>query len=298
MFFVLLQGIIILGSAKNMEENQKIKWHPGFYAGIEYELRKYKNALEYESEHVLSKEPIKLDLLVIKKREGIVINNSFGKMFRNYNVIEYKSPKDELTIDTLYKTIAYGCLYKCLSTSSNKVQANDITISMFRNGKPRKMFKELEKLGAKITKQYDGVYYLTGIINFPVQVVVMNELGDSGYEALKILRFMANESDIRKFIDNTSDCNDLDDKANIDAILQVSVSANYETYEKIRRETTMCEALRELMKDEIQKDVEQGVRKAVILARYDDGMELELIASKSNMSIDEVKRILSENGKL
>ncbi len=49
------------------------------------------------------------------------------------------------------------------------------------------------------------------------------------------------------------------DRNNVDTILQVSVSANFELYQKIRRDTTMCEALRELMKDEIEKDVNKGI---------------------------------------
>ena len=62
-----------------MEDNKKIKWHPGFYAGLEYELRKYRNILEYISEYVLSKEPIQMDLLVIKKNEDCDIDESFAK---------------------------------------------------------------------------------------------------------------------------------------------------------------------------------------------------------------------------
>ena len=47
-------------------------------------------------------------------------------------------------------------------------------------------------------------------------------------------------------------------KALVDAILQVSVSANRELYERIRRDDGMCQALRELMKDEIQEDMERS----------------------------------------
>lgn len=45
-----------------------------------------------------------------------------------------------------------------------------------------------------------------------------------------------------------------------DAVLQVSVSANQELYEEIRRNSVMCEALRELMKDEIKGAVEEATR--------------------------------------
>ncbi len=96
----------------------------------------------------------------------------------------------------------------------------------------------------------------------------------------------------------TNSVYDAYDKENIDAILQVSVSANYELFGKIRRETTMCEALRELMKDEIQKDIDEAVDAAVINARFDDGMSIEQIAEKSKVSIKNVKKILKDSGKL
>ncbi len=60
----------------------------------------------------------------------------------------------------------------------------------------------------------------------------------------------------------------------------------------------MCEALRELMKDEIQKDIDEAVDAAVINARFDDGMSIEQIAEKSKVSIKNVKKILKDSGKL
>ncbi len=64
----------------------------------------------------------------------------------------------------------------------------------------------------------------------------------------------------------------------------------------------MCEALRELMKDEIQADVEKAVEKTErdtkIKTRYEDGMSVELIAQKSNVSIDVVNSVLRDSGML
>ena len=45
------------------------------------------------------------------------------------------------------------------------------------------------------------------------------------------------------------------EKSDADAVLQVSMSANYELFEKVRRDNTMCEALRRLMKDEIEQEL-------------------------------------------
>ena len=49
------------------------------------------------------------------------------------------------------------------------------------------------------------------------------------------------------------------DKRNADAVLQVSVSANKDMYGEIRRsDPTMCDALRELFKDELEDAHESG----------------------------------------
>ena len=57
----------------------------------------------------MSKEPIRIDLLIIKEENAEkVMKNEIGHIMRKYNVLEYKGPGDELSIDTLYKTLGYA----------------------------------------------------------------------------------------------------------------------------------------------------------------------------------------------
>ena len=86
----------------------KIQWHPAFYAATGLELHEDMERLELKSEYNLSKEPIRIDLLIIKNDESIgKIKNEIGHIMRKYNVIEYKSPEDSMTIADFYKTICY-----------------------------------------------------------------------------------------------------------------------------------------------------------------------------------------------
>ncbi|MCI9142617.1 MAG: hypothetical protein HFH87_08355 [Lachnospiraceae bacterium] len=62
------------------------------------------------------------------------------------------------------------------------------------------------------------------------------------------------------------------DRNNADVVLQVSISANEDLYEKIRRDSGMCEALRRLMKDEIAEILAEETTKAKI-AGMEKGME-------------------------
>ena len=247
-----------------MDNIGNIKWHPGFYGSIEYIFKDYKNDLTYDREHELSKEPIKMDLLIIKKERDVLIDNPIGQIFRRYNIVEYKSPRDELSIDDLYKTIGYAGLYKGYGNTVDEIPADEMTISIFRHTYPRELFKSLKKISAKIEKKDFGIYYIYGIINIPLQIVVTKQLEKGRYEALRILAPDADEDEVRRFIEGTDDLTDKDDKINADAILQVSVSANQKLYDKITRgDGIMCEALKELLKDDIDKTVNQAVDKAV-----------------------------------
>lgn len=40
-----------------------------------------------------------MDLLIINKLVDVQIENEIGRIFKRYNVVEYKSPEDGLSID-------------------------------------------------------------------------------------------------------------------------------------------------------------------------------------------------------
>lgn len=107
------------------------QWHPGFVAAMQMEFADNREDLEFIQEHNLSKKPLQIDLLVIKNSKNIVIRNGIGKLFRRYNIIEYKSPDDEMGIDVFYKVNAYACLYKSSADKENLYHVDDITITLF-----------------------------------------------------------------------------------------------------------------------------------------------------------------------
>ena len=65
------------------------------------------------------------------------------------------------------------------------------------------------------------------------------------------------------------------DKDNVDAVMDASVAANRGVYEKIRGDDPfMCEALRELMKDEIAEREQKAALEADQKARQENSIEL------------------------
>ncbi len=61
-------------------------WHPAFCGATEWELKQNRDDLTFEAEHYLSKEPLRVDMLVIKKRSDARIINEIGKIFRQHNI--------------------------------------------------------------------------------------------------------------------------------------------------------------------------------------------------------------------
>ena len=103
------ETIIAQKTKKSSSDNaKKIQWHPAFYAAAELELKENIEELDLISEYHLSKEPIRIDLLIIKEENADkVMKNEIGHIMRKYNVLEYKGPGDELSIDTLYNCLLY-----------------------------------------------------------------------------------------------------------------------------------------------------------------------------------------------
>ena len=241
----------------------KIQWHPGFYAGMEVEFQTYQVTMEREFQ--LTRGPLSIDLIIIKKLTDEKIDNQIGNIFRRYNIVEYKSPDDELSIDIFYKTQAYACLYKASGDSTNEIPADEVTVTLCRDTYPKGLLKELELSGFNITERFPGVYYISGKGFFPTQIIVSGALESADHAVLRILSNHAKEEDIKDFLNQTKTFTEQGARARADAILQVSASANFALYQKIyKEEPNMCQALYEIMKDDIDSRVQQGAEKTAV----------------------------------
>ncbi len=281
----------------------KLQWHPAFCAAAGLEFHEDIERLELKPEYNLSKEPIRIDLLIIKEGRTGQIKNEIGHIMRTYNVIEYKSPEDALTIDDFYKTIGYACLYKGYGEYVDAVPINELTISIFREARPEKMFLTLQRYGHKIEERYPGIYYVTEYLPIPAQIIVTQELEPGEHRSLKILSNHAKKEDVEEFLRKAEGMNTPRDRQNVEAVLQVSVRANDELYREIRRDANMCDALRELMKDDLEDARKMGEAKGkaegkimgeakIILKMNHSGMSPENIASITGKDLDEINAIL------
>lgn len=237
--------------------DDRIQWHPAFYAAAEIELRSNKEDLIFQQEYNLSKKPLQIDLLVIEKMRDIQIENEIGHIFRKYNVVEYKSPDDGLNIDDFFKTLGYAYLYKGMGEKVNQIPLEELSVSLFRENQPKRMLQQLKNIGCIIKKYADGIYYIQGAL-IPVQLVVTNELQGKEHVSLRVLSKKISEEAVLDFVNYMRGLLEAGEKERADAVLQVSVSVNRKLYDEMRRRSNMCEALRELMKDEIEEELSKA----------------------------------------
>lgn len=173
-------------------------------------------------------------------------------MFRTYNILEYKSPEDYLSIDDFYKVYGYACFYKSDVKKVDSIKAGDITISFFSKHYPRKMMKHLEEeRHLKIKWQEEGIYHISGDI-FPMQLIITSELS-------KEINFW-----LKNLTNDLKETNEMEDlvheyskhqKSKLhQSVMNIIVRANRELF---RRDHKMCEALIELMQDVMQDELEE-----------------------------------------
>lgn len=241
----------------------KLQWHPAFYAAAAMEFRENIDQIEMKPEYNLSNEPIRIDLLIVNHENDVPIKNEIGHLMRRYNIIEYKSPGDGLTIDDFYKGIGYACLYKGYGKTVDQIQAEELTVSFFRDTYPQELFQKLREIGYEIIQHYDGIYYVAGDILLSVQIIVTSQLKAETHSSMRILSRHAQSVDVEQFLYEAERAEQPWERAYVDAILQVSIRANPEIYEAVRRKSEMCEALEWLMKDVIDERVETAVQTAV-----------------------------------
>ena len=157
-------------------EETSTQWHLALKPAVDLEFAEERENLSYFKDFSLNQQALEIDLLIIKKEGNQPIKNEIGRLFRKYNVLEYKSPKDELNIDTFYKVEAYAALYKAYGEAVDGRKAEDITVSLIREAKPEGLFQYFRRHSIPVGNPYPGIYYVENGSFFPTQIIVTREL--------------------------------------------------------------------------------------------------------------------------
>jgi hypothetical protein len=153
-------------------ESTHIAWHPAFVEALQMELQAYQDVLEFHPEYQLTSEPLRIDCVIIKKAKDAVIKKNIAVIFREWNLLEYKSPDDYVSVADFYKVYGYACLY----ASFNKVPITSLTVSFVESHYPQKLLGHLEnERKYEVAQTSSGIYTVRGDI-LPIQVIDSRKL--------------------------------------------------------------------------------------------------------------------------
>ena len=270
-------------------KDDKIQWHPAFDAALQIELGDEAKYLEFESEHMLTKKPMQIDVLV-KNDKHVKIQKNIGRIFRQYNIIEYKSPKDDLNIDDFYKTYAYACIYKSDTEAVDRIQATELTISFVCYHYPRAMLNKLERdRFIAVEGVDDGIYYLLGDA-IPIQLIVVPALSkENNYWLNNLRNDLKSGGEIRRFIELYEENKN---SKLYQALADTIMRANWK---EVKEERKMCEALKELFADDLRESELKGRNAGKIEGAASKIVEQVIKKYKKGYSVEETAEMLEES---
>ncbi len=225
------------------------QWHPAFYAAVQVELEEEKELLTFTNEYQLGTKPREVDVLIIKKEADTPLHKNIGKIFRKYNLIEYKSPTDYLSMDDFYKGLAYVCLYKSDTGGANAIDIDEITLTFAVSRFPREVLKYLNRReGHTVEKVENGIYYVRGSL-VPIQIIVLNQLPAGKNLWLRVLTNNLREKNVARRM--LTEYETHRNNALYSSVLDVVVKANEKVFKQ--EDNNMCELLEQIINEKMEK---------------------------------------------
>ena len=226
-----------------------------FFAGIQIELEEESEYLIFENDHMLSTKPMQVDVLIIKNNSEKKIRKNIGQIFRKYNIIEYKSPEDYLSVDDFYKVQGYARFYKSDTIRVDVIKVEEITVSYVCSHYPRELMKHLGRIGTfNIEMKDPGIYYILGGM-FQMQVLITSELSE---ENNLWLRYLTNNIKNIKAVELLTRAYEKNVNNNLySSVMEIVVRANEEKFREVKK---MCQALKELFKEEFEEKLQEGFK--------------------------------------
>ena len=244
------------------------------------------------------------DFIVVKEDSIVDLGLEVFSFFRKYNIIEFKSPDDELSIFVLWKVVAYAGFF----IYRDRVPDDEITLTLIRAAKPIKLFKDLESRGAKIMDgsvdgPAKGIYTIENWDDhFPIQIIVSTELEGNEYAFFRTISKKPAVGDIKLIVEMADKETDPVIRQFLKEYLDKLSDMNKEIVEEAKgRDSEMKNAWMNIFEPEINEKVDTAVtiaradeRKTVYFTLVQDGdLTLERAAEKSGMSTDEFTRSMN-----
>ncbi|MCR5701712.1 MAG: hypothetical protein K6G76_06185 [Lachnospiraceae bacterium] len=229
-----------------MAKKWRSQYHPAFYDAViqmfELDGEKY----DYEKEYTLNTLPNYIDLVVVQKGSVNEHCNAISGIFRKYNIFEYKSPGQHLSVRVYQKTMGYVYHF----ASMKKCKTEDITVSFVREGKPEKLLEYFAQNDYNVTQYEAGIYHVTKVNHVDMQVIVTREL-DNRYIWLKVLTNKLTFSDAELLAEAAGKEKNEEGQRRINVVLDLVSSLNEN--KEWMKELIGMGAFRDLFKEEFEE---------------------------------------------
>jgi len=223
--------------------DDKVGWHQAFFEAIQVELDAYGDALQFENEYHLSREPLRVDVLIIKKLRDTPIRKNIAAMFRRHNIVEYKSPGDYVSVRTFHKVYAYARLY---ASEVKDTDIREITLTFVGSGHPRKLFSHLREVEEyTVEEMHPGIYTVSGGV-LPIQVIDIRRLPAEENLWLKGLGKKLSPARVLQLTDEAAR---QEKEARLGRYLYTVIKANAESFEEALKMGSAAVTIDKVLKD-------------------------------------------------
>ena len=281
-------------------------WHPAFLLAVQMELFDYRDSLEFKHEYQLTSEPLRIDLLVIKKPKNVTIDKNIARIFRSDNLFEYKSPTDYLAINDFLKVYAYANLYAAITPG---VDLADITITFVTNRYPRKLLHYLANVRRyTVNETSPGIYQVTGDF-VPIQIIESRKLPAEENLWLNSLRNDLQAENVGTILQQGKQ---FTQEMRVDAYMDIIHQANLNAFMEVKRMWSFTEfalegltengVLPKLVEEVREQGIEQGREQGIeqerkqgrsIIAQnlLNMGMPIEEIAQATELPVESIRAL-------
>jgi hypothetical protein len=220
----------------------RISWHPAFVQAMQMELAQYGDALEFTPEYQLAKEPLRIDLVIIKKVRDVVIDKNIAAIFRGHNLLEFKGPGGYVSIDTFYKVYGYACLY----ASMRHFPITDLTLTFVESRLPRDLLAHFREIrGYRVEKTSPGIYTVVGDI-IPIQIIDQRRLSE---EENLWLKGLGDKLDLPVISRVAEAIEGLDETARVGAYWDALIRANPEKMKEVLQMARSTLTIEQVLED-------------------------------------------------
>ncbi len=266
---------------KELQAVPRSDWHAGFEALLRIETYKYGDRVRLKTEEVLGEEPPRTDYVILIEDQETKFDKDIFKIFRKFNILEYKNPHDTLNERVIRKICGYANFFIGLAEHEGEVSSDQVTISIFRAVKNPRLFKAMEKSGSLIRDKIPGIYHVVGITDLPFQIIITSELEGNEYSAYRALTDTAKEADIENVLNASIAETDDVLRNHYRVYMNLLTKKNPKAFEEIRRDSAMEDALMNLLKDKVDERVNAKERDTLVVSIRNLMTNLKLSAEQA-----------------